>query len=431
MWSLVVVTSLAWCGYSGCVDPPRDFTTCEGTESRCFGNIVQGCVNGQWQDTKTCVSQTCTGQGVCTGVCEPKQTQCIDTTKQACVNGEWADAEVCPYVCQAGACAGECVPGIAQCLGNTSQTCNEMGALIDVPCSTTEPLCSNGSCTTPLSCVSVDAKCGPAGDESCCAVTVVPGGTFNRGNEAQSPATVSDFRLDRFEITVGRFRKFVEAYPDSMPQEGYGEHPLISGSGWKTTWNMYLPANKSALLADIKCDPTLQTWTDTPGLNEEKPMNCLSWYDVFAFCAWDDGRLPTEAEWNYAAAGGDEQRIYSWGATEPDASYAVFQCNGNGNTMDCVAEDILSVGSKSNAGDGRWGQADLSGSMWEWVLDSYANLYDTPCIDCANLSDGADQVVRSGSWTTSKGVLGSASRSYASPLFRSTEFGGRCARNPP
>jgi formylglycine-generating enzyme required for sulfatase activity len=140
----------------------------------------------------------------------------------------------------------------------------------------------------------------------------VPGGTFNRSNDAAYPATVSGFVLDRFEVTVGRFRRFVEAYPGSKPAAGAGRHPLIEGSGWDAGWDSNLPADAEALKRAVKCHSTYQTWTDEADEHERLPMNCLSWYLAFAFCAWDGGRLPTEAEWNYAAAGGDEQRAYTW-----------------------------------------------------------------------------------------------------------------------
>ena len=74
----------------------------------------------------------------------------------------------------------------------------------------------------------------------------------------------------------------------------------------------------------------MSTWTISPGANERKPLNWVSFYIAFAFCVWDDGRLPSEAEWNYAAAGGDEQEgRYPWGAGL-DQTCAVYQCAPDG-----------------------------------------------------------------------------------------------------
>ncbi len=50
-----------------------------------------------------------------------------------------------------------------------------------------------------------------------------------------------------------------------------------------------------------------------PGTNETYAINCMTWYEAFAFWVWAGGRLPIEAEWEYAAAGGDENRLYPWG----------------------------------------------------------------------------------------------------------------------
>ncbi|AUX21677.1 uncharacterized protein SOCEGT47_021640 [Sorangium cellulosum] len=77
------------------------------------------------------------------------------------------------------------------------------------------PGCRQGACV-PTSCQGGEAdgvgmSCGVTGDQDCCAADVVPGGTFYRSNDTRYPATISELRLDRYEVTVGRFRRFVEA----------------------------------------------------------------------------------------------------------------------------------------------------------------------------------------------------------------------------
>ncbi|WP_437619131.1 formylglycine-generating enzyme family protein [Sorangium sp. So ce1151] len=349
--------------------------------------------------------------------CTPGGTECAG---QTCVDGK---------------CTGECGPEDVRCSDNRPQRCDERGAWEDAePCAAAAPVCSGGRCMTPPSCVGLAETCGPAGNESCCAGAAVHEGSFKRDNNMDYPATVSGFLLDRFEVTVGRFRRFVEAYPGSKPASGAGRHPLIEGSGWNEAWTSDLPIGKAELMADVKCSSNNQTWRDTDEDSEHLPMNCMSWYVAFAFCAWDGGRLPTEAEWNYAAAGGDEQRPYPWSDSASDETinngYAVYDCTGDGSTSGaCAFSDIQPVGSRSSAGDGRWGQADLAGNMWEWVLDWYAD-YPSQCNNCANLTIASVRVDRGGGWNHVASDLLSSHRSNDDPSGRRGNVGARCARTP-
>jgi formylglycine-generating enzyme required for sulfatase activity len=181
------------------------------------------------------------------------------------------------------------------------------------------------------------ATCGPLGNDDCCKSLLVPGGTFYRSYDGVEhldknyPATVSDFYLDKYEIMVGRLRTFVNAgmgTQKSAPADGAGAHPGMAGSGWRVAWNSNLRANTDALKAALKCEASYQTWTDAPGSNENKAVICLDWYTAFAFCVWDGGRLATEAEWNYAASGGSEQRYYPWSI--PPTSKTVASARGHG-----------------------------------------------------------------------------------------------------
>ncbi|MGK3992039.1 formylglycine-generating enzyme family protein [Sorangium sp. So ce1024] len=341
--------------------------------------------------------------------------------------------ECAGQTCVEGKCVGECGPEDVRCSENRPQRCDERGQWTDEEaCPKEAPVCSGGTCRTPPSCVGLAATCGPAGNESCCASTAVPGGSFNRDNDPMYPAMVSGFLLDRFEVTVGRFRRFVEAYPGSKPAGGAGAHPSITGSGWDPSWP--LPADAAELKAAVKCNSTNQTWRDEGEGTEHLPMNCLSWYMAFAFCAWDGGRLATEAEWNYAAAGGSEQRPYPWSASASDdaidTGHAVYDCMADGvMPRSCAFSDIKGVGSRSPAGDGKWGQADLAGNMWEWVLDWYA-AYPNECNNCANMIPASNRVIRGGSWSNNASLLLSSRRYYDDPSLRLNNVGARCARTP-
>lgn len=387
-------------------------------------------------------NDVCDGMGACkksNGIACAAAGECASSF---CADGVCCDG-ACTAVCQAcnvigfagqcsnvpfgqndsGTCSGtiQSCDGSGGCKKEAGQTCAANAECL-------LGMCIGGVCTG-LSCSGLAVTCGPLGNENCCASSVVPGGTYNRSNDESYPATVSDFRLDRFEITVGRFRKFVEAYPGSKPAAGAGAHPLIAGSGWSTAWNSSLPADQAALKTALAGSNA--TWTDTAGANERLPQNQLTWFEAFAFCAWDGGRLPTVAEWNYAAAGGSEQRSFPWSnppsSTTIDATYAVYGCLGDG-VSGCVFADILKVGSKS-LGDGRWGQADLAGGVWEWNLDRY-NSYIIPCNNCADVNQSTARVIRGGSWgIDASGLLSSNHIGHTSDS-RDRFTGARCARTP-
>jgi formylglycine-generating enzyme required for sulfatase activity len=258
------------------------------------------------------------------------------------------------------------------------------------------------------------------------------------------PASVSTFRLDKYEVTVGRFRAFVAAQTGTRvnpPLAGAGGRTLngLDGQGgWDASWDQYLPVDASSLGTMLKCDATFQTWTDAPAGNEDRPANCMTWYEAMAFCIWDGGFLPTEAQWNYAATGGDEQRGYPWssppaflGIDATRASYyvdSVTQCIGDG-VAGCTLADLIPVGSKP-AGDGRWGQSDLSGNVNEWTLDQYAAPYSiTPCDDCANLTTGAGPSSRGGDYGNDGTHVRTGWRVTGfSRASRSANLGFRCAR---
>jgi formylglycine-generating enzyme required for sulfatase activity len=317
--------------------------------------------------------------------------------------------------------------------------------------------------------------CGPH-LESCCITLPVPGGSFYRSYDGVScpgglnampapqlgcyttmnaPATVSGFRLDKYDVTLGRFRRFVhEVVTDGwLPAAGSGKHTHLNGglgvangaepgtfeTGWDTSWNADLPATVDGWLANFSAG----NFTASPGDNERLPIAGLPWTEAYAFCIWDGGFLPTEAEWNYAAAGGSEQRVYAWSvpATSQaiDCSYAAYAPNGTYCTDSSLG--LAPVGQTSPKGNGKWGHVDLTGNVSQWTLD-WLNDYVTPCVDCANLlipPPDADpgtieptRAARGGSYgADATGQLVSVRFSYFPTAGNSEgDLGVRCARAP-
>ena len=307
--------------------------------------------------------------------------------------------------------------------------------------------------------------CGPFGTTNCCESTVVEGNAigatrarevFYRDHDNAADgmypstayrATVSDFRLDTYLVTVGRFRAFVNAgmgTKDTAPAQGAGAHARIAGSGWDTNWDTGLADSKDALVRAVQCDLGFHTWTNP---NDNLPMNCITWFEAMAFCIWDGGYLPSEAEWNYAASGGSEQRPYPWSASDSsttiDCGYANYRSDSGIFCANGAIGAANRVGSESPKGDGRWGQADLAGNLLEWNLDWYNTPYPSSCDDCANLSPATRRVNRGGAFFSydappppagreGEGVtyVRVASRTSNESTFRNSGIGVRCARAP-
>jgi formylglycine-generating enzyme len=237
----------------------------------------------------------------------------------------------------------------------------------------------------PPSCQGLPKTCGPTKNEDCCLAPAVPGGTFFRSfdnvtfTDKSNPATVSAFRLDRFEATWGRFEKFLAAYPNNVPNVGAGKNPNnADDQGWQQRFTDTLLgiAPTASALRERMLMKRASYKLPVPAPATE-PATGSSWTAALAFCIWDGGRLPTGAEWNYAASGGDEQRVYPWSAPATDSTIAATQAN-----ISLSGGALAGVGSRSPAGDGRWGHADLAGNAWEWVVSPGGTTLVNPCKDC-------------------------------------------------
>lgn len=304
----------------------------------------------------------------------------------------------------------------------------------------------------PPSCPQGAPACGAAG-ESCCTSPPVPAGTYDRtytndgtgAIDGNDPAAVSGFRLDRYLVTVGRFRRFVAASAAGwVPAEGSGKHAHLNqgaglasagGGGFEPGWAAADTVQLATTLADwqarLACEPSFHTWTDQAGANEQRPINCVSWYEAYAFCIWDGGFLPSEAEWELAAAGGDQQRAHPWGSADPGTgdAYLISNCGYPPGANGCTGvANVAPVGSAAQ-GAGRWGQLDLAGDLGEWTLDWYAP-YVTPCTDCVFLTDYSYRVFRGGSFGTDVEDTFPWARDGDVPASRNAFHGFRCARSP-
>ena len=176
-----------------------------------------------------------------------------------------------------------------------------------------------------------------------------------------------------------------------------------------------------AVFADIERKPL----PEPPPFNKEwqkrdHPIVRVKWEQADAYCRWAGGRLPTEAEWEYAARGGRPELKFPWGnrVTHEDANY-----RGTG------WEDAWSYTSpRGSFRPNRWGLYDMAGSVWEWLADWHVgDYYKASSIeDPRGPAMGFERIVRGGSWFTTSRVLRSSDRFKVTPHSCSHDIGFRC-----
>jgi len=169
-------------------------------------------------------------------------------------------------------------------------------------------------------------------------------------------------------------------------------------------------------------DDTERPMPEEPPFNEDwskaaHPIVNVSWADAHDYCEWAGGRLPTEAEWEYAARGGRRDSIYPWGDEEPDDTRARFGSNDGTSPVESYPAN-------------GFGLYDMAGCTWEWTADWYGvNYYkSSPARDPMGPERGDSRVVRGGSWNYGPELLRCSFRFKLEPSFRYFGIGFRCVR---
>jgi formylglycine-generating enzyme required for sulfatase activity len=257
---------------------------------------------------------------------------------------------------------------------------------------------------------------GEAGKVPQMAFVRLPGGEYVRGDETgkgrenerpAGPVRVSPFEIGQTEVTVGQFRRFVEetGYITAVERRGFAVDIDVS---------MGSPVRREGV-----------SWKN-PGFRQDgdHPVVWVDAEDADAFARWMSERtgrkhrLPTEAEWEYAAKGGESQR---WAGT-PDAGdlgeYAWYAANSGGTTH--------AVGTRKPNG---FGIRDMSGNVWEWCgdgFDPYPQSRETP-VDPAG-KDRSHRVLRGGSWRVDAPVATTTYRNGYRPDYSHGSIGFRLVR---
>jgi len=221
----------------------------------------------------------------------------------------------------------------------------------------------------------------------------IPGGTFEMGDfigdlrsevlcQPVHRVTVSPFELSRDEVTVSQYAVFV----------GETGHP----------------------------EPRF--WREQLA-RPDRPVIYVSWNDAVAFAKWVGARLPTEAEWEFAARGGLVHQKYPWGSESPDNRANLG--HDWGNEGDGWRQYLKPPGTyPPNA----FGLNDMAGNVWEWTADRFGPYSPGLSVNPAGSSTGNLRVMRGGAWNSTESFIRNAFRGPSQPGFKGPHVGFRIAR---
>ena len=263
----------------------------------------------------------------------------------------------------------------------------------------------------------------------------IDGGDFFMGSDLKDaypneipahPVRLTPYCLDRNEVTVAQFRACSDK-GGCLRAGRENEWPEGISAAQKKVYDPLCNANGAADRAD-------------------HPINCVAWGQASSYCEWVGGRLPTEAEWEFAARGSDG-RVYPWGDDPPTAGHlnaCGAECVAWGKKNDPQNVELKLMypgddGFPNTAPVGRFprsrtshGIDDMVGNVWEWVADHYgdypkgADRVPNP----AGPASGTQRVIRGGAWNGSDVHWVRPTFRYSSPPSkRSYGIGFRCAKS--
>lgn len=297
--------------------------------------------------------------------------------------------------------------------------------------------------TAPLSEINVAARPGPPSREG---MIYLDGGEFWMGTDdregfprdGEGPIrkiTLKPFYIDPCAVSNEQFEQFVN-------ETGYVTE--AERFGWSYVFHLFLD---EATARDAVSVPQVPWWKKIDGASwkhpegpasgiadrMDHPVVHVSWNDAAAYCKWSGKRLPTEAEWEYAARGGLVQKRYPWGdLLKPDGEHRCNIWQGKFPVKNNASDGYIGTAPVMSYQPNGYGLYNVVGNVWEWCADWFSPTFhiDGPRFDPQGPPTGQARVMRGGSYLCHKSYCNRyrvAARSSNTPDSSTGNMGFRCA----
>lgn len=243
----------------------------------------------------------------------------------------------------------------------------------------------------------------------------IPDGTFIMGltdedqfdiqNAGRRLVTISSFYMDRFEVTNAEYRQFINNANNT--EELLPDSAAWAESASRADWSTYFYGS---------------TYDDYP-------VVAITWEEAGAYCDAQGMRLPTEAEWEYAARSGRVGGIYPWAGFSPQDGFGRWLANHNPGRQGQAADGYAFTAPVGQYPPSRWGLHDVAGNVAEWVEDAYTPTYSQLSdLDPVYRDESETRhVIRGGSWSSNSFRIGVGFRDFQEKEDASPRIGVRCA----
>ncbi|MFN8522314.1 MAG: formylglycine-generating enzyme family protein [Chloroflexota bacterium] len=251
------------------------------------------------------------------------------------------------------------------------------------------------------------------GDTGTRGMVRLDGGAFLMGTDSREgyPAdgegpvrkvTIDPFWIDATAVSNEQFASFVQATGYQTEAERFGWSFVFAG-----LLPDDFPPTQAVMAAPWWRRVEGAHWRQPEGpqsTNDDRathPVLHISWNDALAYCAWTGKRLPTEAEWEYAARGGLEQRRYPWGdQLNPDGKHLMNVWQGNFPALNTAEDGFVATAPVDAFPPNGYGLFNITGNAWEWCADWFSPTFHLrgPRVNPAGPPEGTHRVMRGGSY---------------------------------